>query len=260
MDMVELPDVIVGTDQTILQAFGGEASFKMNQTADEHTTGLVALSLEDTRLCFMELSRRVIVGAICNAAMALVRLECLGCRIDSCDGSHIAAQHAFCKKTPQELLLKSGYAGFFTGYLFAGGPGGFLLDNQYYAKVAPYVNVNSLVEGKGLASWFPPTTILGVYLRKLEGYTPFFSGVQHTSVKGLYLDDEVDVDAILLFMCDVGCSSPTRSLVVIADADKKLNRGQQLVTVAKAFEGETGDGLVKGQPRVKRQRTTRLDL
>ena len=223
--MGHLVDVIVETDQTILQSFGVSEAHKLALTMaieGECITSLVVLSIEDTRLCFMEFSRRVIVQAICNAAMALIRLECLGCRMDSCGQTPISSQHGICKKSPSELLREPTYAPFFTGFLFAGGPGGFLLDNHYYRQIAPYVNVNSLVEGKGLASWYPPTTILAVFLRKLEGYGSFFVEQHPTAVKDLFLDVGTDVDSIILFMYDINCPAPTRALVVIADSEKKV--------------------------------------
>lgn len=259
--MAHLVDVIVETDQTILQSFGVSEAHKLAgrmPAEDECITNLVTLSLEDTRLCFMEFSRRVIVRAICNAAVALVRLECLGCRMASCGQIPISDQHSICKKNPYELMQEPTYASFFTGFLFAGGPGGFLVDNRYYIQIAPYVNVNSLVEGEGLATWFPPTTILAVFLRKLEGYASFFSDQHPAAVKDLFLDVGTDIDSIMLFMYDVRCPVPTRALVVIADSEKEVNKGRQILTDVKTFEGVAAKDDTKLYRGVKRQRATRV--
>lgn len=250
----------VSPQETLLQSLGSRDGHKLAlemPIEKECITSLVALSLEDTRLCFVEYSRRIIADAICRAAISLIKSECLGCRIEDCGQPHLEYQHTICKKSPDELLRTPTYAAYFIGFLFAGGPGGFLVDNRYYNKIAPYVNINSLVEGKGLGLWFPPTTILGVFLRKAEGFESFLTGDHPTKVKDLSLDVGEAEDVIALFMLDIVCPQSTRALVVIENGEKELKRFQERKKFktgqAVSKEGET---VYRGIKRVRREKET----
>lgn len=244
--------VIVQVEETLLFAFGARDAHKLALTIPIHkecTTSLVALSIEDTRLCFMELCRKVICDAICHAAMALARVECVGCRLEDCGQIPMPTQHSICKNTPDELLRTPTYGGFFTGFLFAGGPDGFLIDNRYYNQIAPYVNIHSLLEDKKMASWFSPTMVLGVFLRKLEGFSVFFNQDHPTRVKDVCMFEGIDIDSILIFMHDVVCPQATRALVVLAKTKKELTRDKTSLPIVMPDD-------VKVYRGVKRCRTT----
>lgn len=257
MERPEL-SVLVQPEETLLFAFGGRDAHELALTMPiekKCITSLVALSIEDTQVCFMEMCRRIICEAICEAAMALARVECLGCRIEHCGQIPIPSQHSICGKSPDELLRTPTYGGFFTGFLFAGGPGGFLIDNRYYNQIAPYVNINSLLGEKKMATWFPPTTVLGIFLRKIEGFSVFFNQEHPNRVKDLFLYEGIDVDTIMIFMHAIVCPQSTRALVVLAKSEKELARDKRLSTDVKSLEGVTPDDT-KVYRGVKRFRGT----
>ena len=259
MELSEL-SVLVQPEETLLFAFGGRDAHGLALTKpieEKCITSLVALSMEDTQVCFMEVCRRTYVcEAICEAAMALVRVECVGCRVEHCGHISMPSQHSICGKSPDELLRIPTYGGFFTGFLFAGGPGGFLIDNRYYNQIAPYVSINSLLGEKKMATWFPPTTVLGIFLRKIEGFSVFFNQEHPNRVKDLFLYEGIDIDTILIFMHTIVCPQSTRALVVLAKSEKELvsNKKKELTDVESLESVTSGD--TKRYRGVKRVRQT----
>ena len=222
--------VVVSEDKTIMQAFGVKASFLDLLPRERESTETITLSPEDTELYFKELSRRVLSEAICNAAVALVRLECLGCRCEANGIDYAEDQHGLCKRSCGLNFLLEDNPAFFMGFLFARNNDGFLIDSKYFEVILPYVNPNTLLAGGFVHIW-PPTAILMMYLRQKHVYKPFFTN--NPSLSGLDIGrlEECDVNAFMIRVLGGKCETSTRGILVEIDGAKKLQVARIAVAV-----------------------------
>lgn len=115
--------------KTILQCCGEKACYwdHLDKKDGESTEAVRLASCCDESLCFQQLSRQCMEREICNAAMALVLLECNGCKSESNGLHHLVEHHGLCNRSPYYLLEEN--PSFFMGYLYAKQPGGFIIDS-----------------------------------------------------------------------------------------------------------------------------------